>query len=134
MALVVVDAGVLIGVLDRSDSHHEAAMTTMRGLLDHGQTLVAPATVYAEVLVGPLRRDEASGARVEAFFDDLAIHVEPTSRAIARLAAVLRAVHGSRMRLPDAIVVATAQALGALRVVTTDARWPSRMPVDVEII
>jgi hypothetical protein len=40
------------------------------------------------------------------------------------MAAELRARHGNRLRLPDALVVATAIVLEADRVVTTEARWP----------
>jgi hypothetical protein len=44
----------------------------------------------------------------------------------------LRATHGNRLRLPDALVLATAGVLEADRVATTDARWPEiGVPVDV---
>ncbi|MHB8460746.1 MAG: hypothetical protein ACYDB6_11915 [Candidatus Limnocylindrales bacterium] len=45
----------------------------------------------------------------------------------------MRARHGSRLRLPDALVVATAIAIGGERVITTDSRWP-RLPLRVEVI
>jgi predicted nucleic acid-binding protein len=40
------------------------------------------------------------------------------------MAAQLRAQHGPRLRLPDALVVATALELSADRLLTTDKRWP----------
>jgi predicted nucleic acid-binding protein len=44
----------------------------------------------------------------------------------ARLAAELRARHGGRLELPDALVVATAHALDVDVLVTSDRGWPSR--------
>jgi len=53
---------------------------------------------------------------------------------VARAAARLRAQHGSRMRLPDALVVATAIVHRADRVITTDARWPAETGITVEVL
>jgi len=80
-----------------------------------------------------LRQSSAQGDAVDAFIEALPAAVEPETRAIARRAAELRARHGTRVRLPDALVVATAVVLGATRVVTTDARWPD-LGVSVEVI
>ncbi|MFO1541301.1 MAG: PIN domain-containing protein, partial [Chloroflexota bacterium] len=54
----------------------------------------------------------------------LPVHVEPATRAVAAEAAVLRAHHGRALRLPDALVLATARVIDADRVITTDGRWP----------
>jgi predicted nucleic acid-binding protein len=71
--------------------------------------------------------------RVDAFLADLAADVEPITRQVAARAAQLRAEHGTRLRLPDALVLAVALHLGADQVLTTDAGWPSA-GVAVEII
>jgi PIN domain nuclease of toxin-antitoxin system len=42
----------------------------------------------------------------------------------------VRATHGTRLRLPDALVVATAMALNADLIITTDRNWP-QVPVNV---
>ena len=133
MALTVLDAGVVIAILDASDVHHQAALAGVKSAVDRGDELVLPASAYAEVLVAPHRRGRQAVATVEAFVDALPARVEPATRAIAAIAAELRARHGAKLRLPDALVVATALGLGAERVLTTDARWP-RLPVTVEII
>ena len=124
MGLIVVDAGVLIAILDASDTHHVAAREAVRAALDRGDSLVLPASAYAEVLVAPLRRDGESGAVVDWLIDALPATVQPITRPIAGAAAELRAEHGTRMRLPDALVVATALDLGAACLITTDRRWP----------
>jgi hypothetical protein len=52
---------------------------------------------------------------------------------VARRVARLRAQHEARLRLPDAMVLATAIHLHADRVLTTDARWPTT-EIAVEVI
>jgi len=133
VALTVLDAGVVIAILDASDVHHQAALAGVMSAVDRGDEFVLPASAYGEVLVAPHRRGRQAVATVEAFVDALPARVEPATRAIAAIAAELRARHGPKLRLPDALVVATALGLGAERVLTTDARWP-RLPVTVEVI
>jgi predicted nucleic acid-binding protein len=133
MDLTVLDAGVLIAVLNADDAHHERARQSFATLRDRGDRLIVPASAYAEVLVAPLRQSPAKGDAVDEFIEALPASVEPATRDIARRAAELRARHGTRVRLPDALVVATAIALGAARVVTTDARWPD-LGIDVEVV
>lgn len=133
MDLTVLDAGVLIALLDADDGHHELARQALASLRDRGDRLVVPASAYAEVLVAPLRQSSARGDAVDEFLDALPATVEPATRPIARRAAELRARHGTRVRLPDALVVATAIVLDASRVVTTDTRWPD-LGMAVELV
>jgi len=51
------------------------------------------------------------------------VYVNPLTTPIARKAARLRAIHKS-LKLPDALVVATAIHCEAQRLVTTDRKWP----------
>ena len=76
-------------------------------------------------------RDAA--ATVDAFLDALPATVEPATRDIARAAAALRGRHARSLRLPDGLVLATADILGADNVLTTDAGWPDT-GVDVRIV
>lgn len=134
MALIVLDAGVVIGVLDADDPHHEAAVEVLRSRRERGDQLILPVSAYAEILVGPFRRGDDAVARAEAFLADVGVRIEPAVPDIARLAGRLRATHGSRLRLPDALVIATAEAVGADAAITTDGRWPTDLPVPVEVI
>lgn len=133
MDLTVLDAGAVIAILDASDIHHAAATQAVASALERGAAFVLPASAYAEVLVAPHRRGAEAVATVDAFVDALPARVEPATRAVAAMAAELRSRHGNQLRLPDALVVATAVVLGAQLVVTTDARWP-HLPVRVEVI
>jgi predicted nucleic acid-binding protein len=133
MGLTVLDAGVVIAVLDGGDSHHSVAADALGRAAARGDDIVVPVTAYAECLVAPNRSGPHAVAIVDQFLDALPARVEPVSRAIGAVAAALRAQHGGALRLPDALVVATAVALGADRILTTDARWP-KLAVAVEVL
>ncbi len=133
MGLTVLDAGLVIAILDSGDPHHAQAREALTAARRRGDELVLPASTYAECLVSPSRRGAEAVATTDRFVDALPARVEPASRAIAAAAAALRAMHGRALRLPDALVVATAQVLGADRIVTTDARWPA-LGIVVDVI
>ena len=120
MALTVLDASVVIAFLDPDDALHEAAVVA---LTEHQHDeLVIPASVYAEILVGPYRKGAEAVAEVEAFLADFAVRIEAMTPAIARAAARLRS-DSRGLRLPDALVLATADETAADSVLTGDESW-----------
>jgi len=133
VALTILDAGVLIAVLDGDDAHHASAEDALRDAFAAGDDLVLPASAYAECLVAPLRRGPHAARTVDDLLDALPARVVPITRDVAREAAELRARHGRALRLPDALVVATAIAERGDRVLTTDARWPA-LEVVVDVV
>jgi predicted nucleic acid-binding protein len=133
MGVTVVDAGVVIAFLDERDVHHAAARAGLDEARDRGDLIVLPASAYSETLVSASRAGDAAVRIVDALVDGLPMTVEAIGRAIAGSAAGLRAHHGRGLRLPDALVLATAQVLGADRVLTTDSDLQGR-GVDVELI
>lgn len=114
MGEVAFDASVAIGFFEPTDAHHERAVEAIRACREERLTIAASA--YSETLVRPLAT--GVGAPVEEFFRRYGIEVVAVDREIARLAAELRAAHRS-LRLPDALVLATARARGA-RLLTFD--------------
>jgi predicted nucleic acid-binding protein len=125
MALTVLDAGIIIGVLDAADPHHAKAAAALQRIIEEGDALAIPASAYAEALVAPARRGPAAVRALDDLLADLPADVEPITPQVGKRAAQLRAAHGARLRLPDALVLATALHLRADRVVTTDRRWPA---------
>src|SRR5205085_9065305 len=114
------DASVVIAFLDPDDALHGAAAGALTG--HQHDELVIPTSVYAEILVAPYRAGAGAVAEVEAFLSDLAVRTEPITAVIARPAARLRS--GLRgLRLPDALVLATADELEADIVLTGDESW-----------
>jgi predicted nucleic acid-binding protein len=133
MALTILDAGVIIAILDSGDAHHAAAREAATGALSRGEDLAIPVSAYAEILVGPYRQSDKAAATVDAFLAALPTRVEPATREIAATAARLRAQHGTRLRLPDTLVVATAVELQAAHLLTTNATWPS-LPIEITVV
>lgn len=110
MAALILDASVLIGLLDDADAHHTVAVDKVEAADQQGAALVTPASAYSEALVSFARAGRVADAR-EAIAA-MGISVTSLTAAIAERAAELRASH-DRLRLPDAIVLATARDLSA---------------------
>jgi predicted nucleic acid-binding protein len=107
---LILDASVLIGLLDTADAHHNAAVDDVEAADLRGDDLLAPASAYSEALVSFARAGRVADAR-EAVAA-MGIVVTPLTSLIGEHAAQLRAAN-DRLRLPDAIVLATARVLGA---------------------
>lgn len=99
--MIVVDAGVLIGLLDDRDAHHKSAVAILEReqppYLVHSLTL-------AEVLVGPAKRN-----REEEVWRDLrsiGVEVADLGDGDSLTLAQLRAEHS--LKMPDTCVLAAA--------------------------
>ena len=123
MGLIALDTGPLIAVLDGDDTHHVAAIAALTGARGSGDPMILPASSYAELLVGPTRRGPEAVTVVDDFLIEIPIRVEALTPEISRIAARLRAE--TSLRLPDALVIATAIHVGSSELITTDRRWPS---------
>ncbi|HEX9823600.1 MAG TPA: type II toxin-antitoxin system VapC family toxin [Actinomycetota bacterium] len=119
MGLSVLDSSVIIAFRDSTDRHHAASVSLLKETAA-SDALVVPVIVYAEVLVGAIRKGRSQAATAERFFRD-ATRLEPATPDIARTAARIRAQHG--VRLPDALVIATGVELEADQILTADSRW-----------
>jgi predicted nucleic acid-binding protein len=122
MGLIHLDAGVIIGLLDAADAHHESATEALAGAIRSGNRVAMAASAFAECLVGPSRRGRGAVETVNELFARLPIEVVDLDADIARVAASIRAKHTS-VRLPDALVIATAAHAEADQLLTTDRRW-----------
>jgi predicted nucleic acid-binding protein len=106
---LILDASVLIGLLDTADVHHAGAVDDIEAADLAGRRLLTPASAYSEALVAFAR-----AGRVDEAHEAIAamgITVTSLTALIAERAAELRARH-TRLRLPDAIVLATAHEVG----------------------
>ena len=117
MGALILDASVLIGLLDSADAHHQRAVEDVDGADTAGERLLVPASAYSEALVAFARAGRTADAR-EAIAA-MGITVVALTRAIAERAAGIRAEH-ERVRFPDAIVLASASEVGG-RLLTYDA-------------
>lgn len=121
MALIVIDASVLIAVLDPGDAHHLGARASLANHADDDLRL--PAHTLAEALVHPAQAGKDDEAR--RLIESLELTVDPIDEEVAIAAAKLRARHGKALRLPDALVIAYADVRRAQSILTADAHWTS---------
>jgi predicted nucleic acid-binding protein len=119
VALTVLDASVLIALLDPADAHHQAARAALEAHAD--DDLRVPAHTLAEALVHPARAGKEREAR--RLIARLEIAIDPIDEAVVVAAAKLRAKHGNALRMPDALVLSYAELCKASSVLTADARW-----------
>ena len=118
MGALILDASVLIGLLDTADAHHALAVDDVEQADLGGTRMLAPASAYSEALVSFARAKRGKDARDA--IAAMGISVTPLTAAIAEHAAELRARY-DRLRLPDAIVLATARELDG-RLLSYDER------------
>jgi hypothetical protein len=121
---VVLDSDAVVAFLDRTDGLHDAADEAIRDLLGKDR-LLASAVTYAEVLTGARlgRHDEK---QVRGFFADLISSILPVDAEVADQAANLRARRKS-LRMPDALILATAEVQPEVDLVLTGDREASRV-------
>ena len=131
MGALILDASVLMGLLDSADAHHESAVSDVERADQAGRPLFAPASAYAEALVAFARADRTDEARDA--IAGMGITIAPLTPTMAERAAAVRAQHKD-LRLPHAIVLACAEELEA-DLLSYDERLmqvQSREPDDVD--
>ncbi len=121
MATAVLDTSVVVALLSPTDRLHDAATKAVADLELSGAAFALPTLVYAEVLVGVLRRDRASAEALDRFLGVAIDQLVDLTREVATAAARLRADNVA-LRLPDAVVIGTGQVLDAV-VLTGDRQW-----------
>lgn len=109
MGALILDASVLIGLLDTADAHHERAVSDVEAGDQARRELIVPASAYSEALVAFARAGRLADAR--AAIAAMGIEIAPLTAAMAERAAELRADR-RYLRLPDAMVVVCAREIG----------------------
>lgn len=123
MSGCVLDTDVVIAALDRQDSHHVAAATAVKAMLDDQTAMLLSLINYAETLVRPAQAERTLLVATDAMSALGVKLIVPTQR-IALDAARHRALNVS---LADGFALATAQAERA-SVATFDRRVRRALP------
>jgi predicted nucleic acid-binding protein len=105
---LILDAGVLIGLLDSADAHHAQAVEDIDAADLAGDELLVPASAYSEALVAFACADRLDDARET--IAAMGIRVAPFTETMADAAVELCARH-EHLRLPDAMVLACARKM-----------------------
>jgi predicted nucleic acid-binding protein len=119
----VVDAS-LLNATSTHDAHHERATKELKAARQH-HTLALPAVAFSEALVVPYQTSPSEGRSVEGSLRRLG-RIEPITDGIASRAAQIRAKR--QIKLPDALILATAVELRAQEILTFDRHWHSIDP------
>lgn len=133
MGTVVLDASVLVALVDAGDAHHDRAVEAVERGREAGDRFIVPVAAYAEYMVRAYERDTEHVDFRDSLIEAIPAAVEPATRSIGRHAAALRARYGRRLRLPDALIVGTAIDLAADRVITADTGWP-KLDIRIDIL
>lgn len=118
MALIILDASLVIALLDSADKLHPVSRRAFDRVA--GEDLAIPASALAETLVTPSRVGKLHQARGQ--IQSLDLRVIPVDESTAVEAARLRGRHRN-LRLPDALVIATGEVLEADSIMTGDRSW-----------
>ena len=124
---IVLDTMILIYVLERHPRYFSSAKSVLAAIESGQVEGVISVLSLTELLTAPAQADDLSAMRdYELYllnFPNLTI--EPLDVEIAREAAQMRAL--TRLPAPDAIILATAQEVGADAIVTNDRRWRNKL-------
>jgi predicted nucleic acid-binding protein len=101
-AIITLDAGVIIAMLNEQDTHHEWAT---RLLIDCSEAdFVMPALTYAECLIRPTQADQVHG-----FLSNIAgLGLRIVDLTAQGAFGVARVRAETKLRMPDAVVLSTA--------------------------
>jgi predicted nucleic acid-binding protein len=122
-ATLLVDTSATLAYLAGSEPASPAAEQVFDGFIGSGRNAGLLSTVtVAEILVRPFRAGPGAVARTEAFLRHFGeIRLVGVDYEVAREAARIRA--RTNLRMPDALIVASAVVGGADVVVTNDEAW-----------
>lgn len=127
-ATVMVDTAPFIYVLESHPQFADQFIGLFEAAADGSLTIALSAITLAEVLSGPFKAGHTALAkRYEKSLSHYS--VIPVSTPIAALAAQLRAQY--RLKLPDAIQLATALDIGATAFVTHDRDFSHVAGIDI---
>lgn len=128
----VIGADILIGFFDESDAHPIRAKKELANARQRGDQIAVPASALSEVLVSPTRHGESSVTAIVGFSQRLPLVEVELDIETAVAAARLRAHHGQKLKVPDALVGATVIHLGTDVLVTTDRGWSPKSKLGLE--
>lgn len=122
---MILGSDAVIGFLDRGDALHASADAAVRKFISEQRLLVSVVT-YAEVLTGA-RLGHHDEGRVRGFFDEVISGVLPVDLDVADKAAEFRS-HRQSLRMPDALILATAETNGEVDLIVTGDAGTATLP------
>ncbi|WP_285708707.1 PIN domain-containing protein [Microtetraspora sp. NBRC 16547] len=129
----MLDTNVISGLLDPDDALHRDALDAVRRWEGRAASFAVSVITWSELRVGALRRGAEAEKALDRFRAAAIDRVLPVDEPTADGAARLRA-GDLTLRMPDALIIATAREVGADALLTADRKFPGVAPGLVELI
>lgn len=127
---IALDANVVVYLVENADAHVVRAAAVIDAIEAHGLRATMATLGQVEILTGSARSgDQAVFERVAEEIRSMDLRFEPLTEAIAEDAAWVRGQ--GRLKLADAIHVASARAAGATAFITNDRRIGAQAGLEV---
>jgi uncharacterized protein len=127
---IALDANIVIYLVENADAHVARAAAVLDAIEEHGLRATMATLGQVEILTGSARTgDQVVFERVAEEIRSMDLRFEPLTEAIAEDAAWVRG--RGRLKLADAIHVASARATGATAFITNDRRIGEQAGLEV---
>ncbi|MEU8378836.1 PIN domain-containing protein [Streptosporangium sp. NPDC048865] len=129
----MLDTNVVIGLLDPDDALHGHASDAVRRWEDKAASFAISVITWGELRVGAVRKGATAERMLGAFRAAAIDRIVGVDEATAEGAALLRAADLT-IRVPDALILATARKIGADVLLTADRKFPAIAPELIELV
>lgn len=129
----MLDTNVIAGLLDPDDALHGHARDAVRRWEGKAASFAISVITWSELRVGAVRKGAVAERMLEAFRTAVIDRIVEVDETTAESAALLRAADLT-IRVPDALIIATARAVRADALLTADRKFPAVAPELVELL
>ncbi|WP_326641601.1 PIN domain-containing protein [Streptosporangium sp. NBC_01755] len=133
MPTVMLDTNVIAGLLHPDDALHSHARDAVRHWEDKAASFAISVITWSELRVGAVRKGVTAGKMLGAFRAAVIDRIVEVNEATTESADLLRAADLT-IRVPDALIIATARGIGADALLTADRKFPGIAPELVELL
>lgn len=133
MPTVMLDTDIIAGLLNPDDALHGHARDAVRRWEGKAASFAVSMITWSELRVGAVRRGAAAEKMLEAFRAAVIDRIVEVDETTAESAALIRAADLT-IRVPDALIIATARTVGADALLTADRKFPGIAPELVELL
>lgn len=131
--LVMLDTNIVSGLLDPDDALHQDAVRAVGAWEARGAAFAISLITWGELRVGAIRKGSGAEKALRAFRDAALDAVLPLPEAVVDEAARIRAEDLS-VRVPDALIIATAHDNKVAALLTGDRKFGRISPDLVELV
>ncbi|WP_232326568.1 type II toxin-antitoxin system VapC family toxin [Microbispora sp. ATCC PTA-5024] len=129
----MLDTNAVAGLLDPDDALNRCTTEAVMAWEDRGASFAVSLITWSELRVGAIRRGQAAEDALRGFRVAVIDEILVLSESIAEVAARIRAEDLS-VRVPDALILATAHELGVATLLTADRKIAKISPELVQLI